>query len=345
MDANGRLAVVGVVALLCGPLPVLARSAPPLRSAASFAILGGSAVTNSGPSRISGNVGVHPGNTVSGFTPAMFTVGTIFPAGAQVRADANAAAHALGSGPCDVTLPPASLGGRTLRAGVYCFSGPDVALAGALILDAAENRDAVWIFRVSGTLTASAASSVLVSQGGYDGNVLWQVGTSASIGAGATFAGNLFARENITLQTGAAVSGRLIARTGTVALNANVVSLCCAPIALTPAALPNDMVTVPYNQTLAASGGFEPYTFAVTSGALPPGLTLHPVTGVLSGTPAMAGRFAFTVTAIDANGCRGSRYYILGDGDGVGVGIPTLAEGALWALVLLLAFAAARRLG
>jgi hypothetical protein len=75
-----------------------------------------------------------------------------------------------------------------------------------------------------------------------------------------------------------------------------------------PASLPDGPVDTPYSQTLAASPGSAPITFAVSSGTLPPGLTLSPG-GALSGTPSTFGTYAFTVTATDAGGCTGSRAY------------------------------------
>src|SRR5207248_7777115 len=74
---------------------------------------------------------------------------------------------------------------------------------------------------------------------------------------------------------------------------------------LSPSTLPDGSARVAYNQTITASGGTAPFTFALTSGTLPTGLTLS-VSGVLSGTPTVAGSFTFTVTATDANGRKGS---------------------------------------
>jgi hypothetical protein len=84
----------------------------------------------------------------------------------------------------------------------------------------------------------------------------------------------------------------------------------CATITVTPAALPAGQVGTPYSQTLGATGGVSPYTFAVTSGSLPSGLTLGSG-GSLSGTPSAAGSFEFTVTATDDDGCTGSLPYTL----------------------------------
>ncbi|MEP7339749.1 MAG: putative Ig domain-containing protein [Acidobacteriota bacterium] len=84
----------------------------------------------------------------------------------------------------------------------------------------------------------------------------------------------------------------------------------CPAITVNPASLPNATTDASYSQTLTASGGTAPYSFAVSSGALPTGLTLAPGGG-LSGAPSQSGTFNFTVTATDANGCTGSRAYTL----------------------------------
>lgn len=92
--------------------------------------------------------------------------------------------------------------------------------------------------------------------------------------------------------------------------DAFVTKIVVPTIALSPATLPNGMLGTPYSQTITASGGTAPYTFAVTSGAVPPGLTLA-TNGTLSGTPTSAGSFTFVVTATDHGGDKGSRTYTL----------------------------------
>ncbi len=82
----------------------------------------------------------------------------------------------------------------------------------------------------------------------------------------------------------------------------------CPVIALTPATLTNGTINTAYSQTITASGGTSPYTYAVSSGTLPTGLTLSS-TGVLSGTPTSTTAATFTVTATDANGCSGALAY------------------------------------
>jgi len=89
----------------------------------------------------------------------------------------------------------------------------------------------------------------------------------------------------------------------------------CPPITLSPSSLPGGTLATAYSQTITASGGLAPYTFAVTAGALPPGLSLASATGVLSGTPTSLGNYPFTVTATDSSGadgtlgCTGSQPY------------------------------------
>ena len=83
----------------------------------------------------------------------------------------------------------------------------------------------------------------------------------------------------------------------------------CAPITVAPATLPGGNLGLPYSAAVSATGGVGPYTYAVTAGALPAGVTLDPLTGILSGTPTAGGDFSVTITATDANGCTGSTAY------------------------------------
>lgn len=345
MRSDRYWAIAGfTVAVYCHG-PTYARTAPSFGSAASFSILGGSRVANTGATRAIGNVGVSPGNIVSGFPPGVVEVGSIFrddPLARQARIDSDAVFDDLSAGACHVINT--GMPGGTLPEGVYCFPTADVLLTGTLILDAERNPDAVWIFRIAGSLTTAAGSAVRVAQGGYDGNVFWQIGGALTAGARTTLAGNILARGDITLQDGASLSGRLLTR-GAVTLSANRVSLCCAPITLLPAFLPDGFLGVPYSVTITAAGGLAPYAFAVTSGSLPTELKLTPE-GVLTGTPTTVGTFPLTITATDSLGCTGTAIYSVSiDWLGVGASVPTLAEWALLALFMALTVVAMRRLG
>src|SRR5688572_13316347 len=127
MHARGFCAVAAVL-LLCLGLPGYAQPAPDFRTAASFVVHAHSAVTNSGRTRVTGNVGVSPGKVVSGLRSDAFSAGDIHRDDAlarQARVDANAVEDALASRPC-TRLDSPSLGGQTLLGKVYCFDAADV---------------------------------------------------------------------------------------------------------------------------------------------------------------------------------------------------------------------------
>ena len=88
-----------------------------------------------------------------------------------------------------------------------------------------------------------------------------------------------------------------------------IASSGCPSIILNPATLPPGMVQTPYLQTITATGGTAPYTYAIAAGALPTGLALNPATGLISGVPLVTGLFNVTIRATDSGGCQGSRAY------------------------------------
>jgi hypothetical protein len=100
-----------------------------------------------------------------------------------------------------------------------------------------------------------------------------------------------------------------------------VIATACPVITLSPTPPPGGTVGVAYSQPITASGGAVPYTFTVTSGTLPDGLTLTPA-GVLSGTPTTNGTFTFTVRATDASGCFAALSYTVS----IVAGVPTLPQ-------------------
>jgi len=210
-----------------------AAAAPPQGIEQSFAVLGGSTVTNTGSTVITGNVGLSPGTAVTGFPPGIVTGGTTHAADAvalQAQNDTITAYNNLAGQTCNSDLTGQDLGGKTLVPGVYCFSS-SAQLTGALTLDAGGDASAVWVFKTGSTLTTASNSSVLVINGGQPCNVFWQVGSSATLGTTTAFKGNILALTSITLNTGASVSGRVLARNGAVTLDSNTVaiSVCGAP--------------------------------------------------------------------------------------------------------------------
>jgi hypothetical protein len=155
----------------------------------------------------------------------------------------------------------------------------------------------------------------VINGGSSCNHVFWQVGSSATVGTGTQFGGDILALTSITLTTGANTSGRLLARNGAVTLDTNQVNTCgvmlCPFITVNPATLPNGSVGTPYNQLVSATGGTAPYAFTLSSGVLPAGLVLNTATGAITGTPLATGTFNFAITATDANGCSGSRLYTI----------------------------------
>jgi hypothetical protein len=230
----GLLVGAGLAGLLFNPFPTFAQTAPSLGQAASFGVVAASAVTSTGPTVVSGDLGISPSNasSVTGFTfstppgPGQ-VIGTPHFADAVALAAQNAVTAAynnLAGQMCDTTIS-ADLGGSTLPPGVYC-SASTMGLTGTLTLDAQGDPNAVFIFQVGSSLTTASAASVSVINGGSNCNVFWQIGASATLGTGTTFAGNILALASITLTTGASVDGRAFARTGAVTLDSSFVSAC-----------------------------------------------------------------------------------------------------------------------
>ena len=101
---------------------------------------------------------------------------------------------------------------------------------------------------------------------------------------------------------------------GNIGSRAYAVNIGTASLTVNPASLPNGSQGIAYSQTVTASGGTGPYTFALISGALPTGLSLNAATGAITGTPSGSGTSNFTVQATDANGNIGSRAYTVNIG-------------------------------
>ena len=208
------------------PIPLVrpATSVPSLGAAQSFAVLGASTVTSTGPTMITGDLGVSPGTAVTGLPPGTMT-GTLHagdPVALQAQTDLTSTYNALAGKACTMTLTGQDLGGRTLTPGVYCFAA-SAPLNGVLTLDAQGDPNAVFVFQIGSTLLAAINSSVRVINGTQDANVFWQVGSSATLAAGVAFRGNIIALSSITLSSGTRVSGRALARTGAVTMDTSSV--------------------------------------------------------------------------------------------------------------------------
>ena len=220
------LAIVGLAALFsfARPSPALAQAylGSNLRS---FAVLAGTTVTCAGASTVTGDVGVSPGTAIGGFPAPCTDVGTLRtpPSSDPAQADLTTAYTTLAGLSCAATVGP-NLAGLTLTQGVYCVSAAASNLTGTLILDAQGNPNAVFVFKMSSTLITSPASTVSLVNGANACGVQWQVGSSATIDTGTTFVGNILALTNISMNPGANLTGRALARNAAVTMSANNVS-------------------------------------------------------------------------------------------------------------------------
>ncbi len=237
--------------VLIWPAAALAATDPGLGTAGNFAVLAGTTVTNTGPSWITGDLGVAPGTAVTGFPPGTSGVqhkGDSVATTAQTNLTAaytNAAAQ-----PCPGTnnFSGVNLGGKTLVPGVYCQTTAPT-LTGTLTL----NGSGVYIFQIGSTLVTASGATISLIGGAQPCQIFWQVSSSATIATSTTFVGNIMALTAIAMQTGATLNGRALARNAAVTLDTNRIIQpggCgySAPTAVAP----------PSGTTLPASLGVPP---------------------------------------------------------------------------------------
>jgi Ice-binding-like/Bacterial Ig-like domain len=213
---------------------------PAMDGLRTFEILAGSTVTSTGATTVTGNMGVSPGTAVTGFPPGIL-VNTLHagdPAAAQAQLELtkaydDAAGRTVGA--IDIA---GNLGGRTLTPGLYKSTSSLEISSGDLTLDAQGNANAVFIFQMGSTLVTTTGRKVILAGGAQAANIIWQVGSSATLGVNSVFKGNIMAMASITVNNGASVEGRLLARTGAVTLDSNMASIPGAgavkPITMVP---------------------------------------------------------------------------------------------------------------
>ena len=217
--------VLAAVALIAAPVAFSAQAPVGLGTDGSFAVLAASTVTNTGPSVISGSVGLDPGSAVVGFPPGIVLAGTTQVAnGVALQAKSDlVTAYNDAAGRSSTATVSGDLAGRTLTSGVYT-SASSLGLSGALTLDAQGDPNAVFVFQAGSSLIVGSGSQVNLIGGAQACNVYWQVGSSATIGTGAAFVGNILALTSISMTTGATLQGRALARNGAVTLDTNTIT-------------------------------------------------------------------------------------------------------------------------
>ncbi len=228
-------------------------------------------------------MGVSPGTAVTGFPPGTVTNGTIHAADAvalQAENDLTTAYDdAAGRTPV-VDKTGQDLGGQTLVPGVYQASSA-MALTGTVTLDAQGDPDAIFIFQAGSTLITASSSSVALIGDAQACNVYWQVGSSATLGTASSFVGTVMALTSISLQTGATIQGRMLARNGQVSLDTNTITRpTCAAATATPTPTTTPTATVspsPGGGDSTSPGAHSTSTPGSGTGPVPSGGASGPV--------------------------------------------------------------------
>jgi hypothetical protein len=185
-----------------------------LGSACSFSVLGNQAITSTGPTQISGNVGIHPNGrtSITGFGPAVCS-GSIHGADAVAQAalvDARSAYDTCKAMTSTDDLTGQDLGSMVITAGVYSFSS-SVGITGTLTLDGQGNSNSLFVFQIGSTLITATAAVVTLINSAQASNVFWQVGSSATFGTSTIFSGTVLAYTSITMNSNVAANGGMFA--------------------------------------------------------------------------------------------------------------------------------------
>ncbi|MFY9717978.1 MAG: ice-binding family protein [Thermoplasmata archaeon] len=275
--ATPSVTIVGAPSGAATPAVACGETAIPLASASTFAALGGSSVTNTGPTRLTGDLGVSPGTSIVGFAAGSGTyTGTEYRAdGIAMGAQANvtiAYNDAKGLTNCPVSVA-GNLGGQTLTPGLYKSTSTLGITSGDLTLSGGGNPNGVFVFQVASSFTTTSGRTVILSDGAQAGNVFWQIGSSATIGTTSVVQGTILASASITMNSGSTLDGRALAESGDVTLADSTIVV---PTTSTPTSYP---------VTFTESGLPAATSWAVTlGGTLVSSTTATVVFNLVSGT-------------------------------------------------------------
>lgn len=197
-----------------------------LTGATNFAILSGSAITNTGATTITGDIGLSPGSSIGGFPPGIL-IGTQYindTIANKAKLDLTAAYNdAAGRTSTDIVTLSGNIGGLTLTPGLYKSTSSLAISSGDLTFDAKGNADAVFIIQIASTLTLTSDRKVILSGGALASNIFWQIGSSATFGTTSVFKGTVMAMQSITFNTGATLDGKALARIGGITMSGNTI--------------------------------------------------------------------------------------------------------------------------
>lgn len=207
-----------------------------LDTADSFAILAGSGITNTGATTVTGNIGTFPTLTQTGFgTITLIGTNHVGNGVTQTAKTDLTTAYDDAAGQGSVVVA-SELGGTTKSPGVYNTADGELHVTGTLTLDGGGDPDAIFIFKAGSTLTTSSGATSHISLIGSAQacNVFWQVGSSATIGTGSDFKGNILAMDSITDDGGSTIIGRFLARNAAVTLNNTTITKATCAGAVDP---------------------------------------------------------------------------------------------------------------
>ena len=208
------------------PIQTTVQNVVPMAGTASLAILAGSAISNTGATNITGDLGLSPGSSVGGFPPGILigvkhindNIAT------QAKLDLTAAYNNAAERTCtDIVTLSGNIGGLTLTPGLYKSTSSLAISSGDLTFDAKGNANAVFIIQIASTLTTTSGRIVILSGGALASNIFWQVGSSATFGTTSVFKGTVMAMQSITFNTGATLDGRGLARMGAITMAGNTI--------------------------------------------------------------------------------------------------------------------------
>ncbi|MFL5753984.1 MAG: ice-binding family protein [Bacteroidia bacterium] len=209
------------------PVQTTSQSTIALGAAANMAVLAGSAVTNTGSTTVTGDLGLSPGTSVGGFPPGIL-IGTKRindPIATQSKLDLTAAYNDAAGRTCtDIVTLSGNIGGLTLTPGLYKSTSSLAVSSGDVTFDAKGDANAIFIIQIASTLTTTSGRKVILSGGALASNIFWQVGSSATFGTTSAFKGTIMAMQSITFNTGATLNGRALARTGAVIMSGNTIT-------------------------------------------------------------------------------------------------------------------------
>jgi len=258
MKNFGNAAAALFAALFVVGMPVVsfAETAVNLGTAANFVILTETGITNTGATKIVGNLGVSPiaSTAITGFglvlvKPGRYSRSSLVDGGIYAAnyasptpsyltrevgdmrtAYTNAAAR---KNPTAINLGSGNIGGRVIKPGLYKWTSAvtipkDVTLWG--------DKNAVWVFQIAGTLNISSGKRVVLVGGALPANIYWQVAGATTLETTAAFNGNILDKTGISFKTGAKLNGRALAQTA-VTLEDNAVTVPPRPAPATAVAV------------------------------------------------------------------------------------------------------------